>query len=46
MPLSSGSALRDRLDQVAVEVLGDEVGDDFGVGVAVEDDAFGLRAGV
>ena len=43
MPLSSGSDLRDGLDQVAVEVAGDQVGDDLGVGVAVEDDAFGLE---
>ena len=36
--------LAHRLDQVAVEMAGDELGDDLGVGVAVEDDALGLRA--
>ena len=35
--------LADRLDQVAVEVLGDQLGDHLGVGVAVEDDALGLE---
>src|SRR5262249_40625595 len=32
-----------RLDQVAVEVVGDELGDDLGVGVGAEGDALGLE---
>src|SRR5262249_7043589 len=35
--------LADGLDQVAVEVVGDELGNHFGVGVALEDDALGLE---
>ena len=41
--MSSGSDLADRLDEVAVQVMGDELGDDLGVGVAAEDDALGLQ---
>ena len=44
MPFKQGQRPADRLDQVAaIEMAGDQLGDDLGVGGALEDDAFGLK---
>ncbi len=42
--LEHAERLADGVDQVAVEVLGDELGDDLGIGVAVEDERRPLEA--